>query len=655
MQRGTNGKSLSIERKGLELATYDAIILEPKMKAILTMINKFIYLLILAGFTAANIAAQPKAMTEVKSTGVPAFMQLKDVREGMKGKSLTVFRGSKPEEFDVEILGVLPGGVGPKQDLIIGKISGGPADRTAVFAGMSGSPVYIDGKLIGAISYSFAFSKEAICGITPIQQMIDIFEQRDVKAEMPAARSYSFSELASAQWQPEMPFGTGGQGGIVSGVSQNSAMMSVAGQTFKPIGVPLTFTGIRQETLDLFAPQLLRAGLVPVAAVGGSAEIGPMKKADETTLRGGDSVSMHLARGDYSLVSSGTVTMRDGEKIYAFGHPFLSLGTSELPMAESSVVTVIPNMSNSFKLAVPGQTVGTMTQDRATGVFGKLGQAPQMIPVKITSRSSRDSTETINVEVAKDEFLTPLLLNIAVVNTLLAQERSIGDTTVVMNGEIKLNGKPSIKLQRKFAGGSATMLAAGSVALPVNTLMKSRFEDLKISGIELDLRTTDGSETATLDRALIERKEVKAGDTINVELFARTTSGRTYRHIVPVKIPEDAAAGGLSIVIGDGNSIQKNDAIQHFVAKDLSELVQTINLAKTPDRLYVRLVRTSTGAIVGSSEMPNLPPSVLATLNNDRTTGGVKPYTQNVIGEYELPQAEFIITGEQKLEIRVVN
>lgn len=619
------------------------------------MINKFIYCLVLLAAVASSMLAQPTASITTKNNSLPPLMPLKDVREGMRGKSLTVFTGTKPEEFDVEILGVLPGGVGPKQDLIIGRLSGGQADRTAVFAGMSGSPVYIDGKLVGAISYSFAFSKEAICGITPIQQMIDIFEHRQVKAESSSPRVFSFEQIASAKWQPEMPFSAGSSGGVVSGVSQGSALMAVAGQSFRPIGVPLTFNGIRQETLDLFAPQLLQAGLIPVAAVGGAADITPMKKADETTLRGGDSVSMHLARGDYSLVSSGTVTLRDGEKIYAFGHPYLSLGTSELPMAESSVVTVVPNLNNSFKMAVPGAMVGTMTQDRATGVFGKLGQAPQMIPLKITSQSSRGHTETINVEVAKDEFLTPLLLNIAVVNTLLAQERSIGDTTVLMDGEVRINGKPSIKLLRKFAGGQATMLAANSVTLPVTMLMKSRFDDLKIDGIELNLRTSDGSETAILDRALIDKTQVKQGEIINVELFARTTAGRTYRHVVPVKIPDDAATGSLSIIIGDGSSIQKSDAIQQFVPKDLNDLVQTLNQVKMPDRLYVRLVRTSTGAIVGSSEMPNLPPSVLATLNNDRATGGVKPYTQNVLGEYELPQAAFIITGEQKLEIKVVN
>ena len=272
------------------------------------------------------------------------FMPLSEVKEGMRGTARTVFRGSEPEDFNVEILGIVPGGIGPKQDLIVGRISGGSADRTSVFAGMSGSPVYIDGKLVGAISYSFPFSKEPICGITPIEQMVTIFEQKngsEIKATEP--RAVSFAELASTNWQPSFPRNPAGSNALLSGISQNSALMAVAGQSFQPIATPVTFTGFTQEALNLFAPQLLQVGLLPVSAVGGSASITPLKKADETTLVGGDSVSMQLTRGDYSLAAAGTVTFRQGDKIYAFGHPFLSLGTADLPMSESHVVTVIPN------------------------------------------------------------------------------------------------------------------------------------------------------------------------------------------------------------------------------------------------------------------------------------------------------------------------
>jgi hypothetical protein len=606
-------------------------------------------------FSSIVVAQQPTTKVDLKTNPKPtAFFPLSELKEGMRGTALTVFRGSEAEEFEVEILGVIPGAIGPKQDLIVGRLKGTATDRTSVFAGMSGSPVYINGKLAGAISYSFPFSKEPICGITPIEQMVSIFESkaapRSTASEPP---SFSFGELASTDWTARFPRNSQ-LSGMLAGASSNSLLMSVAGQTFQQIATPVTFTGFSQETLNVFAPQLMQAGLLPVAAVGGAAPISPMKKADESTLVGGDSVSMQLTRGDYSLAAAGTVTWRDGDKIYAFGHPFLSLGISDLPMSESHVVTVIPNMNNSFKLAVPDSMVGTMTQDRATGVFGKLGQAPRMIPVRINLTTSRGQSDVINLEVAKDDFLTPLLLNIAVYNIAVAQERSLGDSTVEVSGEIAVKGQQPVKLQRRFTGGQATQLAASSVAAPVATLMRSRFDDLEISGITVNLTSADGSKTAVLDRIAIDRTQVRAGESIEVQAYARTNSGKIFVQKIPVTIPAGTPAGQFSITLGDGKEIQQNSSIQQFVPRDLGDLISTINKVKLPDRLYLLTFRTTNGAIIGSSEMPNLPPSVLATLNNDRTAGGVKPAMQTIVTEVALPLAEFLISEQQTLTIEVI-
>ena len=620
---------------------------KPKLLAVISIISSF----------ALNLAAQGPALRTTAATAsakTSGFMPLSEIKEGMRGTARTVFNGSEPEEFNVEILGVLPGAIGPKQDLIVGKLNGGGADRTAVFAGMSGSPVYINGKLAGAISYSFPFSKEPICGITPIEQMISIFEHKEgTKTTASEPRAVSFAELASTTWTPDFPKSPAA-GGLLATASNNSLLMAVAGQTFQPIATPITFTGFSQETLNTFAPQLMQAGLIPVSAVGGSSSISPLKKADETTLVGGDSVSMQLTRGDYSLAAAGTVTWRDGEKIYAFGHPFLSLGTSDLPMSESHVVAVIPSVANSFKLSVPDSMVGTMTQDRATGVFGKLGQAPKMIPVRINLTTSRGQTDTINFEVAKDDFLTPILLNMAVYNTAVAQERSLGDSTIEISGEIAVRGQEPVKLQRRFTGGQAPMLASSSVAAPVSTLMKSRFDDLEISGVTLNLSSHDGSKTAVLDRMAIDRTQVRAGETVEVQAFARTNAGKIFIQKIPVTIPSDTPSGMFSITVADGREIQQNSSIQQFVPRNLAELIATINKLKRADRLYLQTFRTTNGAIIGASEMPNLPPSVLATLNNDRTAGGIKPALQTVVNELALAPAEFLISGQQTLTIEVI-
>lgn len=587
------------------------------------------------------------------ATGSARFFPLAEIRPGLRGKAFTVFTGSQPEEFGVEILGVVPGAIGPRQDMIIGRLSGGNADRTAVFAGMSGSPVYIDGRLVGAISYSFPFSKEPICGITPIEQMLGIFaagQKPRRLAEEP--RSFSFAELASAETIFPASLQSGYSGIIAAAGSPTLA--AVAGQSFQPIATPLTFSGFSAQTLELFAPQLTAAGLLPVAAAGGAAPVTKLKPATETTLLGGASVSMQLTRGDYSIAAAGTVTLRDGDRIYAFGHPFLNLGSSDLPMAESHVVTVIPNINNSFKLAVPDAMVGAMTQDRATGVFGQLGKSPAMVPVTLKINTSRGGTETYNFEVAKDEVLTPLLLNITIYNSITAQERGFGESTVSVAGKIAIKDKPDVVIARRFTGQQSTQLAAVSIAAPVAALLRSGFDECEIGKIELEIDSTDGARTGTLERLAIDRSRIKAGETLELTAFARTNSGRIYAEKIPVTIPEQTPAGIVTITVADGTQAQQSSAAQSFVPRDLGELIRIINGLRPADRLYLQLTRTSPGAVIGAGELPNLPPSVLATLNNERSAGFSRPLLTSVISETALPPSRFLISGKQSVTVEVI-
>ena len=621
------------------------------------LIFSFVLLFIFA--FGGNISAQTPAVKEKdprqSTPSKTEFFPLSELKEGMKGKAFTVFSGVEPEEFSVEILGIVPGAIGPKQDMIVGRLSGGNAERTAVFAGMSGSPVYIDGKLVGAIAYSFPFSKEPICGITPIDQMIGIFEQNDtLKTEKKDPKPFSFSELAAGDTNSLIPWNAAFSNDLYVNVSSNSALVPVIGQTYQPIATPVSFNGFSPLTLKVFEKQLISVGLLPISSLGGSSPISKLDSPDDNTLRGGDSVTMQLTRGDYSLAAAGTVTYRDGDKIYAFGHPFLSLGTSDLPMSESSVVTVIPNLNNSFKLAVPGALVGSMTQDRATGVFGKLGQAPKMIPVRIDLVTSRNQKQTLNFEVARDDSLTPLLVNIGIFNSLVSNERGMGDSTVEISGTIALKDQNPIEISNRFTGPAAAQFAGLSVALPVNSILNSRFEDVEITGIKLNLASTDGSKTGNLERISLNKTEAKAGETVEIQAFVRTDSGRVFTQKIPVMIPNGTPTGKLSIAIGDGNSIQQNAISKQFVPQDLGELVKTINEAKKGDRLYVQINRLTSGVIVGSSELPNLPPSVLATVNSDRTSGGFTPTSQTVLLEKELAPAEFLILGQQTLQIEVI-
>jgi hypothetical protein len=574
----------------------------------------------------------------------------------MKGVGRTIFSGTETEEFGVEILGVLPGFPAPRQSAIIARLSGANAERTGVFGGMSGSPVYIDGRLVGAVAFSFPFSKEPIAGITPIKQMIDIFEhgsERNTSGQK-EARAFSFTELASAEWKPRLPKPAISGAPFVAPVAANSPLVAYLGQQLQPIATPVVFSGINQETLALFSPQLQANGLLPVSGVGGGANITALAPSDEKTLTPGTSVSVHLVRGDFSIAASGTVTFRDGNRIYAFGHPFLSLGASDMPMTESSVVTVIPNANNSFKLSVPGRMVGNVSQDRATGIYGQLGQAPKMIPVKVNLRTSRDRTETYSYEVANDSFLTPLLLNITIYSTITSSERSLGDATISVSGKINVVGQEPIQVERRFSAGNAPMLAAGSIAVPVNALLSSGFENVQIGGITLDITSTETKYTAALERIALDRTEAGRGDDVEIQAYVRTESGKQFVQRIPVRIPRDVPLGQLLIFVGDGGALQQGSAAQAFVPQDLGQLVSAINKVKKSDRLYVKLFRITPGAVIGTSELPNLPPSVVATLNSDRTSGGYTPTVLSAVFEKELPPAEFVINGQQMIGIDVV-
>ncbi len=599
----------------------------------------------------SSVFAQFQKVADVKKE--TRIFPVSELREGMRGTARTVFRGSKSEEFNVEILGVIPNWIGPKQDMIVGKLSGANAERTSVFAGMSGSPVFIDGRLVGAISYSFPFSKEPMCGITPFEQMTSVVEQAPAARSASAGlKTFSYSELLSNTLRPI--FNNGVVNTLASGFSNDSRLMAVAGQTFAPISTPVTFSGISQRTLDMFGPELIRAGILPVAAAGGGSAITGLNPFSETSLLGGDSVVVHLSRGDVQIAAAGTVTLRDGEKIYAFGHPFFSLGSTNLPMSESHVVTVVPNANNSFKLTVPDATVGSMTQDRSTVIYGTLGHAPRMLPVKIKLTTSRGRTEEVNFESAFDELLTPLIINVGVANTLQANERGIGFSTISVDGEIRIKGEDPIRINRRFAGPQASAFASSAAAVPLAALLKADFDGMDITGITLNMTAADGSKTGVVDRIAIDKTRVRAGDTIEITAHTRTESGKVIAQKIPVTIPSDTAPGQLSIMIGDGSAVQQNAAANQFTPRTAAELIATINRLKRSDRLYAVITRTSTGAIIGATELPNLPPSVLATMYNDRTAGGSKPAVNSVVAEMELPAGEFIVSGSQTLSIEVI-
>jgi hypothetical protein len=597
------------------------------------------------------------------------FFPIEKVKPGMRATGYTVFVGSEPKPFELEILGVLKGFPNPQQSAVLSKLLGDELQHTGVFQGMSGSPVYIDGKLLGAIAFGFNFAKDPIAGITPIQHMIDVFEQKKVSDQkdpngVEQPRPVSFSEIAfNGDSREVAEFNKGVNGSVPQGAQAAAAPQGGFpsggrdwGQLLMPIATPLAITGVTPDVVARFAPLFQSWGFAPVAGVASATEITQLKEADANTLKPGSTVVVPLVRGDYSVAAAGTVTYRDGNRIYAFGHPFLQLGISEIPMHEGEVVTVMSSAASSFKVAAPTAMVGTMRGDRSTGIFGELGVAPRMIPVEINLKTSRGTNQTYNFEVVVDRFLTPLVLQMTVLSTITSTERALGESTLEMRGKIKLKNQQEINLENRLSDSlSASRAAAVWVSQPVTTLLTSGFKNLQFEKLTYDITSRDARSTGQLDRLWIDKTDVRRGEKVQLQAFARTDDGGEFVERTEIEIPEDAPLGPLQIVVSDGRALQAAEPRTAFTPKSLDQLVREMNRVRKYDRLYVRLARAESGAVIKNEEMPGLPPSILAALGSDRTAGGYTLTRSSTIFEKELPPAEFVISGQRTLTVNVVN
>ena len=608
--------------------------------------------LLFVAMLAASAFSSVMAQSAPAKTGNADFFPVDKVKAGMRAVGYTVFEGSEPQPFEVEILGVLKGFPNPQQSAILSKLIGTRVDHTGVFQGMSGSPVYIDGKLLGAVAFGYQFAKDPIAGITPIQQMIEIFEkQPGVEKGSNQPRSVSFSEIAFDEKSSAfVEFVSAGSRLSESAVRNSSAPVLV------PIATPLSVTGVAPEVLARFAPQFLALGLAPMAGVGGTANISPLKPHNDQTLRPGSTVVVPLVRGDFSIAAAGTVTYRDGKRVYAFGHPFLSVGVSDFPMNEGEVVTVMSSAATSFKLSIPGEMVGAIRGDRSSGIFGELGSTPRMIPFEINLRTSLGARQTYRFEMVSDRFLTPILMQMTTLSAISSTERLIGDSTLQVRGRVEVKGQPELGFENRLTTSmNAPLAAAFAVSQPINVLLNSGFKELAIEKVALDITSVDTRNKGQLDRLWIDRTEVKRGERIEVQAFARTENGGEYVEKVAVEIPLDAPLGELKVLVSDGAILQAAEPRTGITPKSLSHLVRELNRLRKTDRLYVRLERSETGVVINNEELPSLPPSVLATLGSERTAGGYTLTRAASIYERELPPAEFVISGQRMLTINIVN
>jgi SpoIVB peptidase S55 len=596
--------------------------------------------------------------TSVLLYGAAPTMDIADIKPGMTGIGRTVFDGTHVEEFKVNIIGVLENVIGTHRNLILAKLEGGPLANTGVIAGMSGSPVYIDGKLIGAVSYSLgSFPKEPIAGITPIAEMTDSAAVTDIRPagakvhlEFPLTRDGLTAAFRKAlNWN--RPFADRPGDAQFTGVSALGLSGAQLGTLMRPIATPLAMSGFDPDVADLLGSAFRDQGFIPSGAAAGGARIGEM--AYSGPLKPGDAVGVMLVGGDLQLGATGTVTHIDGDHVYAFGHPMYNLGPTEFPMTRAYVYTVLPSLFSSMKLSSVGEVIGTVVQDRATAIGGRLGPGPRMIPVELTLESKRAPSRTFQFNVVNDQLLGPLMAYASVLNTLNSYERQYGATTFQIRGSARVKQHEAIEFNNLISGDQAAMNAAAYLIAPITYLLGNEYEKVDLEGVNVTIGTTEEPKTATLERVWLDDPRPRAGKSVPLKVLFRTYRGDDIVRTLPIDIPANAT-GSLSVLVSDGARLGQAEQREARTAQPRSVdlVIKSLNKARRNNTLYVKLLGSNAGAVVNGETLSSLPPSVLGVLEADRNGGTFNPLHNATLGEWQLP-TEHAVSGARTVTITV--
>ena len=549
----------------------------------------------------------------------------------------TVFQGTKPEPMDVEVLGVLKNANGPKGDIILVRLGGAKAEYTGVVAGMSGSPVYFNGKLAGAVAFRIGeFSKEPIAGVTPISEMLEI----SAIDSTPTKRT-SAGKVGARRSRPRLP-----APGLPTVPAQNFA------NYLRPIDTPLVFSGFSEDAVQRFAPQFAAQGIVPVMGVGSASDA----KQPEPLVPG-SAVSAVLVRGDMDIAATCTVTYIDASHLLACGHPLMQFGMVDLPMTKAQVLATLPSPLNAFKIVNATETVGSFVQDRHNGILGELGKQAEMIPVTLTIHGGT-SPKQFHYEVLNNARLSPVAISTTVFNALHGVNEYGDETTYTMKGAISVGGFPEVKLQDMYStadgGQPAAMLAASSIGGAFGRIYDNPYSTPDIKGLQLDFEVTKERHWAKLESARTDVNEARPGDEITVEVLLRPYRGDAVIEHIPVHIPPSASKGStLHILVSDGDMLDRLRRGPNGNQKlDLASTIGVLNKQHVNNRVYVSVLNEDPEAMVADKVMPAIPLSVMNVMD------GMRGQDMTVRGESSVSEAatkplDFVVSGAQLLPITI--
>jgi hypothetical protein len=559
------------------------------------------------------------------------------IHAGMRGVSYTVFEGVKPEAMEVEVLGILKNANGPKGDIILVRLHGTKVEYTGVVAGMSGSPVYLDGKLAGALAFRIGeFSKEPIAGVTPIEEMLEI----NAMDRTPAPASGPAKVAVGAPSKTSGP-----------GVS-NIPVEDVANY-LRPIETPLVFSGFSQAAVQQFAPQFAAAGITPVMGAGSVSDV----KQPEP-LEPGSAVSAILVRGDMDIAATCTVTYMDALHLLACGHPLLQFGMIDLPMTKAQVVATLPSPLNAFKIVNATEAVGSFVQDRHTGIMGEFGKKPDMIPVTLNIHGG-PTNKQFRYEVLNNARLSPVAIMATVFNALHGMNEYGEETTYRMKGRISVDGYPDLTLNNMFSatdgGQPAAALAALSVGDRFSRIYDNPYNAPEIHGVQLDFDVVNDRRWVRLESARTDVTEARPGDEITIETVLRPYRGDGIVTQVPIHIPTSTSKGPLRILVSDGDTI---DRIRHGAPLlgrklDLASTIALLNKQHVNNRVYVSLLEADPEAMIADKVMPTLPLSIMNVMDGMRGTQDMVVLGESSVNEAATQPLDYVVAGAQILTINI--
>jgi hypothetical protein len=591
--------------------------------------------------------APPKA-------GPVQIMKASELRPGMKATAWTVFAGSEPEPIPVEIIGLWRNAWGPKQDIILGKM-GGKVERTNVAGGMSGSPVYIDGKLIGAVALRLSvFSPDAICGITPIELMLEINEldqSRPADARTP--------DRAQPRAQVEVP------GELLASVMAAGASGLPSQPLLTPIETPLTFAGFHDNVLREFGPMFQRMGVTAVQGGAGGAVYNTKPAAGwQDSLQPGGVVAGVLVSGDMSVTGLGTVTYNDGKRVLAFGHPFFNMGPVNMPMSKGEVLMVLGSAFQPNKIANATEIVGALTQDRHSGIMGVLGQESQMIPVSVNVRNfgERDQVhgeKKFRFNVFVSQKWTPYLMMVTLFNAVSGLNEFRDEATYRLTGEVEMDGQPNISLTTMQSSGDmptpAPMVLAGWWGDKFNKLFLNSVQTPKLKSVNVSVDLLPERRIASIENAFVSSNEVHPGQDLPIKVFLRPYRGERIEREINIHIPAGLAKGEHRILLSDADTANRMQTLAGFSNRyiDLPQAVSLINKERSNNKLYVSLLQSSPTAYYDDKQMPSLPASVLNVMQTGRAANRPLVTTPESATQQAAIPFDYVVSGSYSLKIAV--